>query len=258
MLNMVTIDGKNFSFDKPFPFQMVKLDSQLINFNDILKNFDFERLFGMITEEFMIEKKNKDAQVVAFEDSPKIYISTNMTLKGSGESTRGRQQIIEFDNYFNADHTPVKEFGRMFFYEWDDNEYRKFYSFMVECLQLHLLEGLIEFPVENYEVNKLIDMAGEEFMDYMEETIMEQLPYKCEFETKLLHETYIGKHKSREKTMIKTFNKYVKTWADIKKLSINAHKGGGRDRRNGTDYITFTPATAEALKAPQNELEVDF
>jgi hypothetical protein len=246
MLNVCTIDGKNFKFDSPFPFQKANIDTALINFNDVLKNFDFERLFGMITEEFTFEKKGKDSITLPFEAAPKFYISTNTTLKGSGESNKGRQQIIEFDNYFNAKHAPIHEFGRMFFTdEWDEHEYAMFYTYMVECIKYYLENGLIEFPLENYEINKLIDTAGEEFIDYMNETVLEQLRFTKEFEEKKLFDTFIEKNKSRDKTNIKTFNKNVKAWATIKALEINLHKGGQRDRRNGISYVTFTPKINE-------------
>lgn len=240
MLNVCLIDGKNFKFDSPFPFQMANIDTQLINFNDVLKNFDFERLFGMITEEFTFEKKGKDSITLPFEDAPKFYISTNTTLKGSGESNKGRQQIIEFDNYFNTDHTPAKEFGRMFFYDWDQSEYAKFYTYMIDCVKYYLENGLIDFPLENYEINKLIDTAGEEFVDYMNEVVLDQLEHKKEFDLHAMYEAFISQNKNREKTQIKTFNKNVKAWADINGLAINAHLNGARDKRNNITYLTFS------------------
>jgi hypothetical protein len=116
---------------------------------------------------------------------------------------------------------------------------------MVECIKYYLENGLIEFPLENYEINKLIDTAGEEFIDYMNETVLEQLRFTKEFEEKKLFDTFIEKNKSRDKTNIKTFNKNVKAWATIKALEINLHKGGQRDRRNGISYVTFTPKINE-------------
>lgn len=242
MLNVCLIDGKNFKFDSPFPFQKANIDTELVNFNDVLKNFDFERLFGMITEEFTFEKKGKDSITLGFDDSPKFYISTNTTLKGSGESNKGRQQIIEFDNFFNTQHTPIIEFKRHFFNDWDDAEYSRFYSYMVDCIKYYLEHGLIEFPVENYEINKLIDAAGEEFIDFLNETVLEQLGHNREFQNKLLHKAFIEQNKHKEKLNIKTFNKWMHSWANVKHLDINIHKPGPeyRDRRNGIDYVTFT------------------
>jgi hypothetical protein len=240
MLNVCLIDGKNFKFDSPFPFQKANIDTELVNFNDVLKNYDFERLFGMITEDFTFEKKGKDSITLNFEDAPKFYISTNTTLKGSGESNKGRQQIIEFSSYFSTDYTPVTEFGRMFFYDWDATEYAMFYSYMAHCLQQYLAKSLVPFPLENYDINKLIDTAGEEFVDYMDDIVLSQLKHVKEFDCKKLYEGFITDNKHRANTQIKTFNKNVKMYADINKLAINAHKQGERDKRNNISYFTFT------------------
>jgi hypothetical protein len=240
MLNVAGIDGKLFGFDKPFPFQRTNIDTELINFNDVKKNFDFECLFGMITEEFTFEKKGKDSITLPFEDAPKFYISTNTTLRGSGESNKGRQQIIEFSSYFSTDHSPIMEFGKMFFSDWSQQDYAMFYTYMIDCIKHYLQHSLIPFPVANYEINKLIDNAGEEFIDYMDEVVMQQLKYVNEFDCQKLFDAYIATNKHRDKTQIKTFNKNVKTWADINGLEINAHKGGERDKRNNITYFTFT------------------
>lgn len=240
MMNMCILEGKNFKFDKDFAFQKSNIDTELINFNDVRQNFDFERLFGMLTEEFDIEKKGAGIITMPFSDSPKFYISTNTTLKGGGESFLARQQIIEFSNFFTSVHQPSKEFGRMFFDEWDSDEWAKFYTYMIDCIKHYLTKGLITFPLENYEINKLIDTAGEEFIDYMNEIVLDGLKEKREFDNKILYDSYIASNRHRDKTQIKTFNKYIKSWAAINNLEVNAHLNGERDKRNNVTWLTFT------------------
>lgn len=246
MLNVCLLDGRNFKFDSPFPFQTANIDTELIDFNDVPKNFDFSRLFGMITEEFTFDKKGKDSIVMPFSEAPKFYISTNYTLKGDGESMKGRQQIMEFSNFFNSERTPLKKFGKMFFYEWEEIDFLQFYNFMIDCIQNYLEAGLVPFPLAHYEENKLIDSAGEEFIDFMNESILDLITVNGkiiadkEVENKALYKDFIDKNQHRSKTHIKTFNKNVKAWAMINNLDINAHKSGGRDRRNGTDFSTFS------------------
>jgi hypothetical protein len=72
-----SIDGKSFNFDKSFLYQTVSPDTQLLIFDDVKKNFDFERLFSIITEGMTIEKKNQDAIQIPVQKSPKIIITTN-------------------------------------------------------------------------------------------------------------------------------------------------------------------------------------
>jgi VirE N-terminal domain len=240
MANQCLIDGKNFKFDNEFALDRVNADTKFINFNDVTKNFDFERLFGLITEDFIYNKKKLDSITIPFAESPKIYVSTNHTLKGGGESMLGRQQIIEVSNYFTAAHQPVHEFGKLFFSDWNQDEYCQFYTFFIDAIRFYLQNGLLQFPLENYAANKLVDTAGEDFVEVMNELIYEQLKYSKEFEKNALFEALKTQANLHAATKPNTISKWVAMWADVYGLDINIHKQGGRDRRNGKDYYTFT------------------
>lgn len=244
-----TLDGKNFKFDAPYPFEKLNLDHSLINFNDVQKNFDFERLYGLLTEEFTYSKKYIDAITIPFETSPKFYISTNKTIKGSGNSVTRRQHIIEFSSYFNADRTPQKHFNQMFFYHWEKDEYTQFYLFMLDCLKYYLANGLQPFPLENYGLNKLIDTAGEEFIDYCNEKILENIHHTKEHEVKILFAGYLEvvKDTYRAKMLQNTFSKYIRQWCDLQNIEVNKLQDGGRHRSNGKDYFTFTTTEEEDI-----------
>ncbi|MGE0638118.1 MAG: BT4734/BF3469 family protein, partial [Bacteroidia bacterium] len=152
-----TVEAQNFKFEKAFPFQQVTLDTDIINFNDANDKFEFVKLFGMITDDFTVEKKRLDAFTIPFDDSPKIYISTNFTLRGDGNSFDRRQQIIEFSEFFNKQNTPDKHFKHLFFNDWDAVQYNLFFSTMVNCAKSFLTNGLLPFPASNYEIRKLQD-----------------------------------------------------------------------------------------------------
>ena len=81
MKKVVTIDGKSFTFERSFAYQLVSADTQILVFDDVKKNFDFERLFSVVTEGLTLEKKNKDAIKIPFSKSPKIAITTNYAIK---------------------------------------------------------------------------------------------------------------------------------------------------------------------------------
>ena len=105
------VNGKSYKHDNQFRFQKVPFDSQVVHFDDVNKNFNFENLFSLITGDFEIEKKGKDPFVMKFENSPKITISTNYTIKGEGVSFDRRVFELELSSYFNGGHTPRDEFG---------------------------------------------------------------------------------------------------------------------------------------------------
>lgn len=242
--NTTLIDGPNFKWDYEFAFQAANIDTEIINFNDVPKNFDFYRMFGMITEELTINKKKIDSITIPFDDSPKFYVSTNYTMKGDGESNKGRQQVIEFSTYFNTDNTPIIEFGgRMFFYNWDAAEWCKFYSFCNYCIQLYLKKGLIDFPLENYAFNKLIDACGDDFVEFMDDNVKAKMIAENkkvdEFEAHVLFEEY--KKATRKDLMkITTFTKHVKMWCDVSGMLFNASANGDRIKRNNYTYYEFT------------------
>jgi hypothetical protein len=88
MKNVLRIDGKNFRFDKSFPFQSVSPDMQLMFFDDVNNKFGFEKLFSIILEGTTIEKKNKNEYSIHYDRSTKILITTNQSITGREYSSR--------------------------------------------------------------------------------------------------------------------------------------------------------------------------
>jgi|688.fasta_scaffold00554_18 hypothetical protein len=163
---MVIIDGKGFSFQKSFPYQRVQVDTQTLVFDDVSKNFDFERLFSVITEGITLEKKNKDEIHIPFESSPKIVITTNYAIKGAGNSFERRKWDLEFKQYYSKSFTPESEFGHMLFSGWDDLEWSRFDNYMIKNLQLYLSKGLIKCDFMNLKTRKFIAETSAEFWEW--------------------------------------------------------------------------------------------
>src|SRR5690606_34159818 len=156
MKKVSAIDGKTFEFTKSFPYQTVSTDTQILVFDDVKKNFNFESLFSLITEGITLEYKGQDAIQIPVEKSPKILITTNYTLGGIGGSHERRKFEIEMSSYFNSKHTPLDEFGHMLFGDWDDDEWLRFDNYMVNCVQYYLENGLVSHAFNNLETRKLI------------------------------------------------------------------------------------------------------
>lgn len=163
------INGKSFSFEKSFPYQTVSADTQILVFDDVQKNFKFENLFSVITEGITLEKKNKDAIKIPVSKSPKIIITTNYTLGGIGGSFERRKWELEFSAYFSSKHTPLNEFGRMLFDEWDNDEWLRFYNYMILCLQMYLVNGLVAHDFKNLDIRKFIKETSHEFYEWVNE-----------------------------------------------------------------------------------------
>ena len=166
MKKLVVIDGKSFTFERSFAYQLVSADTQILCFDDVKKSFEFERLFSVVTEGLTLEKKNKDAIKIPFEKSPKIAITTNYAIKGTGNSFERRKWELELHQYYNKDFTPQDEFGRLMFSDWDDDEWCRFDNYMLENLQSYLKTGLVKSQFVNLKVRRLSAETCHEFIEW--------------------------------------------------------------------------------------------
>jgi len=166
MKKVVTIDGKSFAFERSFAYQLVSADTQILVFDDVKKYFDFERLFSVVTEGLTLEKKNKDAIKIPFSKSPKIAITTNYAIKGAGNSFARRKWELEFFQHYHKDYTPLDEFGKLMFGDWDDDEWCEFDNYMIECLQIYLTKGLIKSKFVNLPIRQLSAETSHDFVEW--------------------------------------------------------------------------------------------
>lgn len=160
------IDASHVSKNKNFPFQTVGLDTQLIAIDEATKRFNFEDYFSLITEGIMIEKKGKNAVFIDFKNSPKLIISTNWAIQGTGNSHSRRRIEFELSQHYNGNHTPVKEFGHLLFDQWTDEEYTNFYNFMIHCVQYYLANGIKQPDNINYAVKKFKSVTSDNFVEW--------------------------------------------------------------------------------------------
>lgn len=167
MKKVAMIDGKGFSFDKPFAYQTITTDTQVISFDDVKKGFDFERLFSAITEGITIEKKNRDAIRIPFRYSPKIVITTNYTIRGRGNSFARRKFELELKQFYTKEFTPVDEFGKRLFDEWSDQEWCAFDNYMIDNLKRYLSSGLVEAASNNTAIKRLAADTCHEFIEWV-------------------------------------------------------------------------------------------
>jgi len=166
MKKLVVIDGKSFTFEKSFAYQTVSADTQILCFDDVRKAFDFERLFSVVTEGITLERKNKDAIKIPFSKSPKVAITTNYAIKGKGSSFERRKWELELAQHYTKEFTPLVEFGKLMFGEWDDDEWCQFDNYMIKNLQLYLNKGLLKSQFVNLKIRKLSAETCHEFIEW--------------------------------------------------------------------------------------------
>ncbi len=223
MCSLANVDGRNFKFGKSFAFQSVSLDTEVIFFDDVNQKFEFEKLFSIITDGINVEKKNKDEFYIGFEDSPKILITTNYSLRGVDDSTLDRQFVVEFSDYYNKNHCPIDEFGKNFFENWNEAEWNSYDNFMLSCVQLFLREGLMEYDHVNLLQKQLIDSTSSEFVEFMQDVE----PGK-EYEKRELFNKFKEEYPDYANMKQNTFTGWIKRYANLKELKYSERKSGAK------------------------------
>lgn len=163
---VVTIDGKSFTFERSFAYQLVSADTQILVFDDVRRYFDFERLFSVVTEGLTLEKKNKDAIKIPFSKSPKIAITTNYAIKGAGNSFARRKWELELHQYYSKAFTPQDEFGKLMFSDWNDDEWCEFDNYMIGCLHSYLITGFVKSRFVNLQIRQLSAETSHDFIEW--------------------------------------------------------------------------------------------
>lgn len=223
MKRVVTIDGKQFDFMKSFPYQLLSTDTQILVFDDVKRFFSFENLFSLITEGVTIEKKRKDAFKIPVEKSPKIVITTNYTINGSGGSFERRRHEVEMSSYFSANRTPEMEFGMLLFDHFDDDEWLAFDNFMIRCGQLYLKKGLIKHEYENLEVRKFINETSFEFYEWHAENI----PVGERFTKNMKYAQFVEDYPDHKKLTQKRFSMWLEALAKYKEMDFSSGNSNG-------------------------------
>lgn len=221
MKNALKIDGKNFTFERSFMFQAVNQDTQLIIFDDVKKKFSFEKLFSILTEGITIEKKNKNEYRVPYERSPKILITTNHTVEGTDDSSIDRQFVVEFSDYYNAQHKPSDEFGHLFFDEWNETQWIAFYNYMAECCRYYLMNGLKNYEYINLTKKKLIDSTAQEFAEFITELELNE-----DYNKKELFEKFKKEYEDFGQVKQQTLTKWMSIYANLYGLVLEQRRSG--------------------------------
>lgn len=228
MKKVSMIDGKTFTFEKSFPYQTVSADCQILVFDDVRKNFNFESLFSVITEGITLEYKGQDAIKIPVEKSPKILITTNYTVGGVGGSHERRKFEVEMSSYFGVNHTPEDEFKHMLFDDWSEEEWQIFDNYMIACVQKYLKTGLVSHEFQNLDVRKFIKETNMEFYEFVHSEEV-SLPedgtriYKADLYSQFIQD-YPDYAQGRYKLTQKSFKKYLDKYAAFKNIKIKHSK----------------------------------
>lgn len=224
------LDGKSFDDKKSFPYQTVKQETNILVFDDVKKNFDFESKFSLVTEGMTLERKNKDAIKLRVEESPKMVISTNYAIKGEGNSHDRRRHEIEFAQYYGKNLTPYTEFKRQLFDDWNEIEFNQFDNYMVKCLQSYLSLGLVKQNAKNIKLRKLIAETSMEFVEWIKDD--DNITLGIRYNKKVLFDKFTEEYIDFKKYLTrKRFNIWMQKYSNFSNI---AYKDGNS---NGSRWV---------------------
>ena len=179
MTTQAQLDGKKPGLESDeFIFSEVTPKTRNIFIDDVRQKFSYERFFNQITGNISVNPKGAKRFSIDFEHAPKFYITTNHAISDNQPSTLARIAITTFSDHYNINNQPIDEFGRMFFSQWDAEQWNLFYNLMIECVHyyLHSMQmewqkkgwGIVLPPMENVKRRNLRQRIGEAFLQWAE------------------------------------------------------------------------------------------
>jgi DNA primase catalytic core len=253
------LNGKDFTPKNKFKFEEANLDTQLIHINDIYNDYNIENSFNDISEGIKVDKKNEKPIRIR----PKFIFSTNKTIIIEGESAKDRVIQFEFADYYNSEFSPIQDFGTVnsdgklvphyFFTDWDDQEWARFDYFMIRCINLYFIHGIIRPAEINLSKRNLIDHTSDEFLKFMEDAMSENgislnqeengltsvvefrigngMPFskKTAFNVFVKLNSDFNNHRFKQRS----FTRWLRMFAKKNKYDFSEH------RSNSTDFFTM-------------------
>ena len=175
--NAVHIDGKAFKSNSQFAFQNIDFDTQIVWFDDVRQNFQFDSLFSVITDGFEVERKGLQRYSIPFALSPKVVINSNYAITDVSGSSERRKYEMELLPYFDLNHTPLNEFQREFYSEkWTNDDWNNFYCVMFHCSHEYFKNDCEFFQYESNTIQerKVNQIAAEDEILHVANTEIEE------------------------------------------------------------------------------------
>ena len=226
MRKLVTLNGKEFDNKGNFPYDIVNLDDNVICFDDMDRNFKLEMLFSIMTGNLTLKKKFQQPIEIPFVRSPKILFTSNYILSGVGDSHDDRKIEIELFRHYSKSNKPFNEFGKMFFDDWNPEEWNAFFNYMISNIQKYFSKGLIKSELKTGKTKKFIANTCEDFYDFCENEFLWKENHF--YTTKEIKDAYNDGHREMPRNMnVSWFGRWLGMYFDLKKWDREDTTNGG-------------------------------
>jgi hypothetical protein len=229
-------NGKNLKPNDKFFLSGIKPETKILFFDDTTKSFDFENLYPMITGSMEVERKYENRIDIDYQDSPKLLISSNYVIRGSGGNAELRRKIeFELSSYFKDVKTPIEEFGHRLFEDWDEEEWLRFDNLMIRATQLFLKKGVIEPKSINSKKNRLTLDTCSEFIQFMDDLIINPTKYEGQirgvdvnYNKAILFNMFLSINPSHTNRLSQIkFKKWIDSYCEFHNIETKHNKSNG-------------------------------
>src|SRR5690606_35613136 len=151
-----------------------------------------------------------------FELSPKLLITSNYVVKGSGGSSDERRRVeIEIAPFYSMDNTPMMEFGCRFFDDWDEEMWNVFFNQMFIYCQWYIKYGIVTCPSINLKENKLKSETSIDFVEFADcNFVFSEEINNIKKDKTELYEAFRAKYQYESRTLTPvTFKKWLDRYA---------------------------------------------
>ena len=152
-------------------------------------------------------------------------------------------------SYFGSNYTPIDEFGHQLFDDWDEDEWQRFDTFMIQCVQYYLENGLVKHNFNNLELRKFIKETSSEFAEWTGELDgkrnADNIPVNVRINKKQAYESFTEEHQDLKKWLTqRTFTRWVEIYA----------RKNGYDVKQGKSHYRWIELIPSGVK---DEVDID-
>ena len=141
---------------------------------------------------------------------------------------------LPFSDYYNASHSPIDDFGKCFFTDWDIEDWKYAYMLIADCVQLYLNYG----PVLTQEIlweSKIEVEIGMDFTSWADNYFSNPSYLNQTISRRKLYELFYKEDNARRKYVSYTVFKYkLAKYCNAKKIAFSTQIS------NGTELFSFS------------------
>ena len=188
MVSTFTINASTTNFkDTRFLFDGVTTDTSMVFIDECPQKFNYNFIYGMVTDDFRVEEKNRHSFVIPFAQSPKFALATNFTLSRHDPSTEGRIWPQPFSDYYHVK-TPKNDyretrsirddFGQILMgKDYSEQDWQQDLACMLQCVRFYKSlepgQRRIMPPMNRIERREQLAAVGKDFKQWADEYFAE-------------------------------------------------------------------------------------